>query len=1428
MSYAFNTSSSARTILGLVAFVVLGFAAPAWAGGADGDCCFPPTITPAVCFADLAKTQPIPCPSQCYVENGVSLPIVCTPNASGVCTQCDCNDHDASISPLSAEVCSDGIDNNCNGLVDADDPACPGGGSCPFTSPSATVAIHVSETTAAQWNSLGGPHADWKPWHIYGFLMEELRSDGTPFDILSDAQITAGALMSGGTPKYAILFSLANDCISNAAAAQIETFVSAGGRAFVGSTSWTRDENCVLRSGGGGGGAIYTPAQVTATAQNFFSASFSPDKTINTNCGNADIWLNAINDLLPTWIQYEFPAAHTISKVVLVHSTYGAVAPPFKYLIRDYEVQVSSNSACGSGVGFVTVATNTGNNVIGEVQETTFAPTSAKCVRVNALYPSYETTPYQTYNTANWIALNAFQAIEDGTGNLLIDHPCATSGTLPNAFALSAEMGLTAGSPIQIGDIKRTGVVDPLVSHLENDAVVRGWKLANSAGASSYNHPTHWAQEVGASSATVLAATGSNKPILAVKGYGAGRFIYHSEFNPLAGYSMHTIANLVYGFYRKAIDEAHSALGLPNVRLGAWPWPNVAGFMTRHDHFSNFGFDGIRGTADDAQVAQIENAHGVRGGYFLRTDTALPVGSDPCLPGFGSTCVAQVRTNVSNMAALGARFGSHTTNESQEPSQANIHASLDRLQAYLGFRPTIFVAPGGSAMRDTTKGGLVAEGIVTEGDIAHGAHPHFALRVDTATEYSDAARWSLVDMPAVGYYGTPASGAFAGGIWAHEITSNPPNCNNDGTVRPCMEKAVDLQYALGGLINLYEHIGDGGLANPTPAQFEQYIVYAQGKGYVYTTDPVDLEDWWRERDPVRVSKSYTTIPLPKVTVDLSCATENQPFSVEVDLPFGAPLVVKVNGSPTTNYVLDGNRIRVSAPAPSQVTIQQGGACATNQDCDDGLACNGAETCNPMTLTCEAGSPPVCSLGGADPQCNDAICAEPTGCVVQPKSNGTACSDGNACTQTDACQSGSCAGTNPVVCAALDQCHVVGTCNPSTGVCSNPNKPDGAACNDGFFCNGGDTCLSGECTVHAGDPCVGGPECGNVCNEAADNCLVASGTECRASAGPCDVAESCDGVNNTCPADAKSTAVCRPAAGDCDVAESCDGVNNACPADAFKANTVECRASGGVCDPAEKCTGSTATCPADAKSTAVCRPVAGDCDVAESCDGVNNTCPANAFLPSSTVCRAANQCTVAEARCTGLSANCPPPTGELDGASCNDGDTCQAGVCTGANTLSVATVRLSRNHDKSGKKPNGSVYVNAIVNDVDTGGTLVTDLQNGRVTLKVRDGGGSGGFSVTLALTNCLVNPRTGSVSCKDPISRMSATSKRIRRHHPQGSDYGMLYKMVVHRTGLGTSDTGSDQPSGPVHVILHQTLVDRPEVMNTCWQSGNDTLVCHD
>ena len=62
-----------------------------------------------------------------------------------------------------------------------------------------------------------------------------------------------------------------------------------------------------------------------------------------------------------------------------------------------------------------------------------------------------------------------------------------------------------------------------------------------------------------------------------------------------------------------------------------------------------------------------------------------------------------------------------------------------------------------------------------------------------------------------------------------------------------------------------------------------------------------------------------------------------------------------------------------------------------------------------------------------------------------------------------CSSGACLGGSPLTCVALDQCHDAGACDPGTGACSNPNKPNGTVCDDASLCTTGETCQSGTCT-----------------------------------------------------------------------------------------------------------------------------------------------------------------------------------------------------------------------------------------------------------------------------------------------------------------------------------------------------------------------------
>ncbi|HEY2514048.1 MAG TPA: hypothetical protein VGI39_24445 [Polyangiaceae bacterium] len=159
--------------------------------------------------------------------------------------------------------------------------------------------------------------------------------------------------------------------------------------------------------------------------------------------------------------------------------------------------------------------------------------------------------------------------------------------------------------------------------------------------------------------------------------------------------------------------------------------------------------------------------------------------------------------------------------------------------------------------------------------------------------------------------------------------------------------------------------------------------------------------------------------------------------------------------------------------------------ANGTSCNDGNACTQRDSC--QAGVCSGSNPVTCS---ASDQCHAAgICNPATGTCSNPSAaNGTACSDGNACTQSDSCVAGVCTGSNPVTCTASDQCHVAGTCDPSSGACSNPTAANGSACSDGNACTSGDACTGGAC---AGTP---------VTCTASDACHVA-GT-CSPSTGAC--------------------------------------------------------------------------------------------------------------------------------------------------------------------------------------------------------------------------------------------------------------------------------------------------------------------------------------
>jgi len=218
-------------------------------------------------------------------------------------------------------------------------------------------------------------------------------------------------------------------------------------------------------------------------------------------------------------------------------------------------------------------------------------------------------------------------------------------------------------------------------------------------------------------------------------------------------------------------------------------------------------------------------------------------------------------------------------------------------------------------------------------------------------------------------------------------------------------------------------------------------------------------------------------------------------------------------------------------------------------CDDANACTQADSCE--LGVCSGASPVVCV---AKDQCHTAgVCDTTTGFCSDPaKPDDTPCDDGNACTQADSCQSGVCTGANPVVCVAKDQCHVAGSCDTAAGLCSDPAKPDDTACDDASACTRTDSCQSGVCAGADPVECVAKDQCheAGICDTATGLCSEPA----RQDESVCDDADACTTADlcragvcvgespRTCtpPDDCHEAGVCHSDTGECSFAAKGDG------------------------------------------------------------------------------------------------------------------------------------------------------------------------------------------------------------------------------------------------------------------------------------------------
>jgi hypothetical protein len=330
--------------------------------------------------------------------------------------------------------------------------------------------------------------------------------------------------------------------------------------------------------------------------------------------------------------------------------------------------------------------------------------------------------------------------------------------------------------------------------------------------------------------------------------------------------------------------------------------------------------------------------------------------------------------------------------------------------------------------------------------------------------------------------------------------------------------------------------------------------------------------------------------------------------------------------------------------------------------DDGNACT-VEFCNDNTDLCESETINNCEPCETADDCgDDNTCTAdscPDGrCVYTVLPDETACDDGNACTSGETCEEGTCGSpTQEVECTPLDECHIAGSCNPATGECSDPIKPNNSPCSDDDSCTSDENCQEGVCVPGTPINCDDGNECkADSCEEG--ECVhtpVTPGLECNDD-NICTVDDQCGEEEH---------------AGECvGQTKNCDD-SNVCTDDSCDSN-ADCNPEEEDCGCVHEPNDETVGCytgPEGTDGVGVCHGGIRQCNDGElgeecegqvtpgsdnNCDGVDDDCdgtPDDDYVPTAT------QCGVGEC------AN----TGELICENGQTRDTCEPGSPTGNDT-----------------------------------------------------------------------------------------------------------------------------------------------------------------
>jgi hypothetical protein len=333
---------------------------------------------------------------------------------------------------------------------------------------------------------------------------------------------------------------------------------------------------------------------------------------------------------------------------------------------------------------------------------------------------------------------------------------------------------------------------------------------------------------------------------------------------------------------------------------------------------------------------------------------------------------------------------------------------------------------------------------------------------------------------------------------------------------------------------------------------------------------------------------------------------------------------------------------------------------SNAACNDGLYCNGVETCD-ANLGCQAGTPPNCSDAVV---CTIDACNEGNDSCTHTPSN-TVCDDSQFCNGVETCDANlGCQAGTPPNCNDGVPC-TDDACNEGNDSCA--HTPNNATCSDGQFCNGVETCdVVNGCQAGVAPDCGDGVGCTtDACNEATDSCTHTANNAACSDGQYCNGVETCHLVNGCqpgTPPNCSDGVVC--------TIDGCDEVGDVCTQTPSNAVCDDSQFCNGVetCNALTGCQAGTApncndgvACTTDScnEGADICSnvPNNGSCGDGQFCNGIEICDPENGCQPGTEPCPGQSLCNETTDQCV----NCLNDSHCDNGVYCDGAETCNVGT-----------------------------------------------------------------------------------------------------------------------------------------------------------------------